>query len=99
MNTNTFSITFPENFAFYLFIYIVIWLFVFINHLKRQDYQSSDRVVWTIILTTTPVIGVLLYFLMSSQPLQRDSKSRAIATAKADTKAEARIKAACNKQA
>ena len=71
---------------------------IFVGHLRRKDYQSSDRIVWTIILATLPVVGLLLYLLMSRQPLQRDAESSAEARARKDAEAESRIKAKCNNQ-
>jgi len=73
-------------------------MFIFVGHLRRQDYQSSDRIVWTIILATLPVVGLLLYLLLSRQPLQRDTESSAEARARKDAEAELRIKARCNNQ-
>jgi len=72
-------------------------MFIFVGHLRRQDYQSSDRVVWTIVLTTAPVIGILMYLMMSNEPLQRDIKSTD--RAKDDAEAEKKLKAKLNSQA
>ena len=73
-------------------------MFIFVGHLRRQDYQSSDRIIWTIILATLPVVGLLLYLLLSRQPLQRDAESSAEARARKDAEAELRIKAKFNNQ-
>jgi len=104
MNSDTFSISFSGSFLLYFFLYLVVWLFIFIDHLRRQDYESSDRIVWTIILASVPVIGVFLYLLMSGKPLQRDAGpsvdaiAKAAARAKDDAEAEAKIKERCNNQ-
>ncbi len=42
-----------------------LWLFTLVFHLKRTDYSDTDKIIWTIVLCTLNILGVVLYFLFA----------------------------------
>ena len=43
----------------------VLWLIELVSLLKRQDIKDVDKIVWTIVLCTLNVLGLLLYWFMA----------------------------------
>ena len=97
MNTApyTFTIEASGTALFLVVLYLIVWLCVFIGHLKRSDYESSDRVIWTITLLI-PVIGLVLYIWMSGEPLQQEEGSERRNRRLTDADAEAELKKKLN---
>ena len=42
----------------------VIWIVVLISHIRRTDCSDTDKIVWTVILCTLNILGVVLYLSM-----------------------------------
>ena len=43
----------------------IIWMFALISHLRRTDYSDADKIIWTIVLCTLNILGVILYWLFA----------------------------------
>jgi Phospholipase_D-nuclease N-terminal len=41
----------------------VLWLVTLVSHLRRVDLSDSDRIVWTVVLCTLNVLGMILYWI------------------------------------
>lgn len=41
---------------------ITIWIIVLISHVRRKDLSDTDKIIWTIILCTLSLLGVVLYW-------------------------------------
>ena len=76
MNKEPYTLTIEASGSalFFVTIYLIVWLCVFVGHLKRTNYESSDRVIWTITLLI-PIIGLILYMGLSGKPLQQEAES------------------------
>jgi len=48
----------------------IIWIIALISHLRRTDYSDTDKIVWTIVLCTLNILGVVLYWILA--PAGRD---------------------------
>ena len=42
----------------------LIWIFALIGHLRRTDCSDTDKIIWTIVLCTLNIIGVILYWFL-----------------------------------
>jgi len=42
----------------------VIWIAVLTSHIRRTDCSDTDKIVWTVILCTLNILGVVLYLFM-----------------------------------
>ncbi|MBE2181247.1 MAG: PLDc_N domain-containing protein [Chthoniobacterales bacterium] len=40
----------------------LIWIVALISHVRRRDYPDTDKIIWTIILCTLNILGVVLYW-------------------------------------
>lgn len=49
----------------------LIWIIALVSHLRRTDYSDTDKIVWTIVLCTLNVLGVILYFFLAPPGDQR----------------------------
>jgi Phospholipase_D-nuclease N-terminal len=48
---------------------ILLWLCTLVSLLGRQDMKDADKIVWTIVVCTLNILGMLLYWCMApSQP-------------------------------
>ena len=53
-------------FVFLLFAAgFLVWLFTLIGLLKRQDLKDAEKLIWTVVLCTLNVVGLLLYWFMA----------------------------------
>ena len=43
----------------------IIWLISLVSHLRRTDYSDTDMIIWTIVLCTLNILGVVLYLLFA----------------------------------
>jgi len=43
----------------------IIWIIALISHLRRTDYSDTDKIIWTIVLCTLNILGVILYWLFA----------------------------------
>ncbi len=48
-----------------------IWLYTIIHIITSRYKESSDRVVWLLVVLFLPVIGILLYILFGRRQLLR----------------------------
>ncbi len=48
----------------------LVWIGMLIYHLRRRDISDTDRIVWTVVICTTNIIGVILYFFMGPAGLE-----------------------------
>ena len=58
----------PPMTSFLIFIAIcgfLLWLLTLISHIRRDDLSDSDRIVWTIILCTLNILGMVLYWFLA----------------------------------
>lgn len=53
-------------------VLFLIWLFELITHLRRTDLSDTDRIVWTIVLCTLNILGVVLYRLYAPNARKED---------------------------
>ena len=53
-----------------VFLFLV-WIGVLIHHLRRTDLSDTDRIVWTIVLCTLNLLGVVLYLVIAPHPDSR----------------------------
>lgn len=42
-----------------------VWLSALVSLLRRRDLEPADRIVWTIVVCTTNVLGALLYWFLA----------------------------------
>lgn len=49
-----------------VFLFLV-WIGVLVHHLRRSDLSDTDRIVWTIVLCTLNLLGVVLYLAIAPQ--------------------------------
>ena len=40
----------------------IIWILALVSHLRRTDYSDTDKIIWTIVLCTLNIFGVILYW-------------------------------------
>lgn len=40
----------------------VIWITALISHLRRTDCTDTDKIIWTVVLCTLNILGVILYW-------------------------------------
>lgn len=40
----------------------LVWMGMLIYHLRRRDISDTDRIVWTVVICTLNILGVILYF-------------------------------------
>jgi len=43
----------------------IVWLIVLVSHLRRTDYSDTDKIIWTIVLCTLNILGVILYWIFA----------------------------------
>jgi hypothetical protein len=43
----------------------VLWLVTLVSHLRRTDLCDSDRIVWTVVLCTLNILGMILYWVLA----------------------------------
>jgi len=43
----------------------VIWIMALVSHLRRTDHSDTDKIIWTIILCTLNILGVVLYWFIA----------------------------------
>lgn len=43
----------------------LVWIVTLVSHLRRTDYSDGDRIVWTIVLCTLNILGVVLYWCLA----------------------------------
>ena len=48
----------------------IIWIISLVSHLRRTDYSNTDKIIWTIVLCTLNILGVILYWIFA--PAGRD---------------------------
>lgn len=51
--------------AFLVILSFVLWLVTLVSHLRRTDLADVDRIVWTIVLCTLNVLGMVLYWCLA----------------------------------
>ncbi len=52
-----------------LILGVALWLWTLISLLGREDMKDTDKIVWTIVVCTLNVVGMILYWLMApSEP-------------------------------
>jgi hypothetical protein len=51
--------------AFLVILSFVLWLGTLVSHLRRTDLSDTDRIVWTIVLCTLNVLGMVLYWFLA----------------------------------
>jgi hypothetical protein len=44
---------------------IIIWIIALVSHLRRTDYSDTDKIIWTIVLCTLNILGVILYWIFA----------------------------------
>lgn len=52
----------------------LIWLWVLVTVLKSTEMKDTDRIVWTVVLCTLNILGVILYWLFAPTPKARTEK-------------------------
>ena len=56
--------------AFILFIILlpsVLWIFALIDILKSNFKDSTNKIIWVLIVLLLPVLGFILYFIFGGQ--------------------------------
>ena len=53
-------------------VVLLVWLLGLIELLKRQDMKDVDKIVWTVVLCTLNILGLLLYLFMA--PSEKGSR-------------------------
>ncbi|MEO6846412.1 MAG: PLDc N-terminal domain-containing protein [Chthoniobacterales bacterium] len=78
----------PTLFLFGSILVFLIWLATLIKHIGRQDLKDTDKIVWTIILCTLNILGVILYWCMtpSSRPRRAPKPGKHRARTEAELK-------------
>jgi len=49
-------------------VLFLVWIGVLVYHLRRTDLSDTDRIVWTVVLCTLNLLGVLLYAIIAPHP-------------------------------
>jgi hypothetical protein len=63
--------------SFIPFLFVVafiLWIVTLISHLKRRDITDTDRIIWTVVLCTLNILGMILYWFMAPSPKVRSEK-------------------------
>lgn len=94
-SANTLTIELTNGTLVSMILYSIIWTIIYVLHLRRTDYQSSDRIIWTITLLI-PILGPILYIVMSGTPLQQNRNTAKQNRKAADAEAEAKLKKKLN---
>lgn len=50
-----------------IFLPFIVWLILLINILKSQFVNSNDKLVWILIITFVPIIGLFLYIFIGKK--------------------------------
>ena len=43
----------------------IVWIIALVSHLRRTDYSDTDKIIWTIVLCTLNILGVILYWIFA----------------------------------
>ena len=54
-----------------LILWIVVWLFVAVNVVRRRDLGFLGKLIWIIVILVLPVVGLLVYFLWAASTPDR----------------------------
>jgi hypothetical protein len=58
--------------AIVLILWIVVWLFVAVNVVRRRDLGLVGKLIWLVVILVLPLVGLLVYFLWdASKPAAR----------------------------
>jgi Trk-type K+ transport system membrane component len=49
----------------------IIWILALVSHLRRNDCSDTDKIIWTIVLCTTNILGVVLYWFLAPRGDER----------------------------
>lgn len=67
-------------------VLFLIWLFELVSHLRRTDLSDTDRIVWTIVLCTLNILGVVLYQLYAPKDEAVAKRRKSLAEDEAELK-------------
>lgn len=59
--------------GFVIVVSFIGWILTLIIHLRRSDLSDTDRIVWTVVLCTLNIPGMILYCIMAPDG---DSKAK-----------------------
>jgi Phospholipase_D-nuclease N-terminal len=48
-------------FALLGFVWLLIWLLVLVDIVRRRDLRASSKVLWALAVLLVPIVGVLVY--------------------------------------
>ena len=48
-------------------LYAALWIYALVSAATRSDLNSTERVLWLVLLVFLPGIGTLLYFLLKGR--------------------------------
>jgi hypothetical protein len=69
-------------FALLGFVWLLIWLLVLVDILRRRDLRTSSKVLWALAVLLVPVVGVLVYV------IARPPDARQVAAADIDRRGD-----------
>ncbi len=46
----------------------IAWLWALVTVIRDRRMSDTDRIIWTVILCTLNILGVVLYFLLAPSP-------------------------------
>jgi hypothetical protein len=66
-------------------IYLLIWFFLMVAVLTRDDLDPITRLTWVLVVGFLPVAGIILYFIASPrEPKWKDAPARPLSSAPED---------------
>ena len=55
-------------YLFGLIAYLVVYWFVLINILQRPDFDTNQRILWFLVITLAPILGLVAYWWVNCGP-------------------------------
>jgi hypothetical protein len=52
-------------------LWIVVWLFVAVNVVRRRDLGFAGKLIWLVVILVLPLVGLLVYFLWDASRPRR----------------------------
>jgi len=51
-------------FALLGFVWLLIWILVLVDIVRRKDLRTSSKVLWALAVLLVPIVGVLVYVIV-----------------------------------
>jgi len=56
-----------STYSIFIIVAFILWLLTLISHLSYsgEDINDTDKIIWTIVLCTLTILGMVLYWFMA----------------------------------